>query len=754
LLKQKPNRKIFGTLPYLSIYYLGKSHFDTAKVRMKMIETEQTFDQKIKKYEAKPRKARKLSAKKEKKLEHLATKYKEGNWVMRAPGEPPSVFDSAQANLSLQQLTYYYHSKGFFQAKLNSSFDTIGRKILAKYSVKEGPAYTVKNINYKADTAILRLINADIKASKIIVGENYDAEKISEERERINKLMKDNGYFDFSRQFIFFEVDTNAEKGKVVLDMIIKNPPGGIHEKYIIGKVIFNADIGTDNQKMKRDTSLYKNIYFVYFRKNFSKKILSYKIRIAPGQTYSQTRVQNTQRQLATLDQYRFVDINFEKNKNDTIPNSLTAFIHTSPNKKIDTMEELGANVSQGFIPGPFGNFTVKARNTFRGFEILEIGVRYSITGQAAVTNTNDVLQTTEYGINASLTFPQFFFPTRIRYKFFDYSPRTKIITGYNIVDRPEYIRSNFKTALNYNWNPNNKTQCIFAPIDLTIINTSKLTEDFELYLAGLKAKGNNLINSFGRSLVSNMNFSYIYNNGEFGANKKSKYIRLYAESGGTSLNFLEKFLIKDNDTIFNLKTFRYLKFDTEFRFYFPISKNNTFAMRINIGYANAYEGTHTLPYEKYFFIGGTNSIRAWKPRRLGPGTYADKDTEGNIIYKFEKPGEIIFENNYEFRHRLIGFLKGAVFVDMGNVWTLRDDPARPGSKFQAKNFLAEIAVGAGYGFRFDFSFLILRFDIGVKMWDPAQEAGEKLVARNLSLRHPLGASEQAVFNIGIGYPF
>jgi outer membrane protein insertion porin family len=753
LIKQKPNRKIFGTMPYLSIYYIGKSYFDTAHVRMQMLKTSSAFDDKIKKNQGKPRKVNKLTNKKEKKLQDLTTKYKQGNWLMRVPGEPPSIFDSAQANLSLKQLKLYYHSKGFFQSQVNSSFDTIGKKIIAKYSIREGIPYIIKNINYKADTAILRLITENNNSAKLVTGENYDVEKISEERDRINKLMKDNGYFDFSRQFIFFDIDTLSEKRKVNIDLIIKNPPGGVHEKYSIGKVIFNTDVASGDHEMKRDTLLYKGIFFVFFQKNFSPKILTYKTKIIPGQIYSQSAVQNTQRQLAALDQYKFININFEKNKNDTVANTLIAYIHSSPLKRYQITEEGGLNVSQGFIPGPFGNITFKERNTFKGFEILEVGIRYTVAGQAAVSDPNNVLRTQEFGINAGLTFPQFFFPTRIRYKFYDYSPKTKIITGYNIVDRPEYTRANLKAALNYTWNPSSKVQYTFAPIDLNIINTSRITTDFRGYLEGLRNKGNNLINSFRQSFVSNMNLSYVFNNGEFGSNKKSRYIRLYVESGGTSLNLLNKILLH-HDTLFKLRAFRYIKFNTEFRFYFPVSKNNTFAIRFNFGYVNAYAGPHTLPYEKYFFTGGTNSNRAWKPRRLGPGTYSVRDANGNISYKFEQPGEILFENNYEFRHKLIGFVKGGAFIDMGNVWTLRNDPARPGARFHSNNFLSQIAVGAGYGLRLDFSFLILRFDIGVKMWDPAQEAGKKLVAKNLSLRHPLGASEQAVYNIGIGYPF
>ncbi|HXA01694.1 MAG TPA: BamA/TamA family outer membrane protein [Cytophagaceae bacterium] len=754
LIKQKPNRNFLGTLPYLTIYYIGKSHFDTAQVRKQMVKTSSEFDEKIKKYQAKPGKVRKLTNKKGKKLDDLTVKYKQGNWVMRVPGEAPSIFDSAQANLSLRQLRFYYHSKGFFQSQVTSSFDTVGKKVFAKYSVKEGAAYTIKNINYKADTAILRLITENTKSAKITAGENYDEEKISAERERINKLMKDNGYFDFSRQYIFFEIDTIAEKQKVGIGLIIKDPPGGTHEKYTVGKVIFNTDVATDNQELRRDTLLYKGIYFVYFQRNFSPKILTYKNKIVPGNIYSQSAVQNTQKQLAALDQYKFININFEKNKTDTVGHTLTAFIHTSPLKRYQITDEFGLNVSQGFVPGPFGNLTFKQRNTFKGFEILEVGIRYSITGQAAVSNPGQVYRTQEYGINAGLTFPQFFFPTKIRYKFYDYSPKTKIIAGYNIVNRPEYTRSILKAALNYTWNPSSKVQYTFAPIDINIINTSRITPEFQNYLDTLHKKGNNLSNSFRKSFVSNINLSYVFNNGEFGSNKKSRYIRLYVESGGTTLNFIDKTILNNNDILFGLKAFRYIKLNTEFRFYFPVSKNNTFALRFNFGYVNAYAGTHTLPYEKYFFTGGTNSNRAWKPRRLGPGTYADKDANGNIIYTFEKPGEILFENNYEFRHKLFGFVKGGAFIDMGNVWTLRNDPARPGSRFHSNNFLSQIAVGAGYGLRLDFSFLILRFDIGVKMWDPAQEAGKKLVAKNLNFKHPLGAPEQAVYNIGIGYPF
>jgi outer membrane protein insertion porin family len=757
-IKQRPNRKILGAKVYLSIYYFGKSYYKSEKTKNAIIKATQKFDEKIKKVEGNSKKTTKLEDRKDKKLKKLHTKEKEGNWIMRVPGEPPSIFDSSLAKTSLSQLILYYHSKGFFQVKIHTESDTARKRITYNYLINEGPDYTIKQVtlNKNLDTALVTLLNANDKHSKLKVGENYNEKKIEEERDRITKLLKDNGYFDFSRQFVFFQIDTTEEKLKANIEIIIKDPPGfpGKHQKYIISKIIFNSDISNGNLQVKKDTVNYKGIDFVYSDKRFSKKILTYKIRMSRGQLYNQSAVQSTQRQLAGLDNYKFININFDKNKNDSIQNTLTAYLQTSPLKKYQISDEFGLNISQGWIPGPFGTITFKERNTFKGFEILELGVRYSITGQAAVSSP-EIYKTEEYGANAGLTFPQFFFPTKLRFKFYDYNPKTKLITSYSIVNRPEYSRASTRAALNYTLSPNNNILYTFAPVDINIINTTRETQAFRNYLDTLAAKGNNLRNSFRKSFVSNMNFAFVFNNAEFGTNKKATYFRIYVESGGTSLNLLNKFLLKNSDSLFHLKSFRYIKFQAELRRYYPVSKFNTFAMRFSFGITDAYTGSHSLPYEKYFFSGGSNSIRAWRPRRLGPGSFTDRDpVTGEITYQFEKPGELQFESNYELRFKIISFIKGALFVDAGNVWNIRKNPTTPGGQFKFNTFYSQIAVGAGYGLRFDFSFLIFRLDIGTKIWDPGQYPGEKLVARNLSLKHPLGSKGQSALNIGIGYPF
>jgi outer membrane protein assembly factor BamA len=191
------------------------------------------------------------------------------------------------------------------------------------------------------------------------------------------------------------------------------------------------------------------------------------------------------------------------------------------------------------------------------------------------------------------------------------------------------------------------------------------------------------------------------------------------------------------------LQTFRYVKMNADLRYYYPVKKN-TFAMRYNFGYAYPYGNNRGLPYEKYYFAGGPNSIRAWQLRRLGPGTYAPRDSSGQITYRIERPGELLLEMSWEYRFKIVSFFEGAAFVDAGNVWMLTKDPARPGSEFKVNTFFRQIAVGTGVGLRLNFTFFILRFDLGIKAYDPAVQ---QFVLFNSGLKG-------GIINFGIGYPF
>ena len=226
-------------------------------------------------------------------------------------------------------------------------------------------------------------------------------------------------------------------------------------------------------------------------------------------------------------------------------------------------------------------------------------------------------------------------------------------------------------------------------------------------------------------------------------------------ESGGTTLNFIQKDIFNESNKIFGLDYYQFLRGLTDFRYYIPTKNNNILATRASIGVAKPIGGTEVLPYEKYFFTGGSYSNRAWLPRRLGPGSYTplNSSDEFDEEYKLEQPGEILFEANIEYRFRIKGVLDGAVFTDICNVWTINDD-SREGSLFKTNTFYKTIAVGSGFGFRFDFSFLILRLDVGTKVYDPALDEGKRFIPEDNSIVEMALDKRLTILNLGIGYPF
>jgi len=746
--KQTPNRKFLGTTPYVAIYYLGKKHYDSLKIAHKKEVVEKKFNDKIE-AEQKAKKRRRLENRKEKRLEVFNKNLKDGNWLMRVPGEKPVIFDSAQMHLTERQMHYYLHSQGYFLSDVTTDIDTSGKKISVTYKIHEGDFYRIKSIKYTIkDKKIDSLVHANLKDSPIKVNNRYRETDVSDERERLTRLLKDNGYFDFSRQYIFFKLDSTIGNKMIAMDVLIQNPSGkDAHDQYTISQIYFNTE-STLKRDKTRDTVEYKGIHYIYYDNRFSKKLLNSKMSFHPGDLYNQSKIQITQRQLGSMDMYRFVNLNFEKNSDSA--KTLTAFINTSPLQKYQLTQEYGINVGQALVPGPFGNITIRARNVLRGFEVYETSFRYAIDGQYGFSDTSGVFKTQEYGVNTSVSFPQIFIPTQLKYKFKEYAPRTKLMTGYNFQMRPEYTRQSVRSALTYSWMPNIYKQYNVSLIDINVI-TSNLSNFFRSYLDTLDKSGNKLSVSFRRAFVTSFNAYYIFNNSEFGKIKKSRYFKPFVEIGG----LIPALLRQTDSTLFSLQYFQFVRLNTDLRFYQPVGKTNVIATRLNAGFArpfgnSAKDGNFVLPYEKYFFAGGSNSIRAWKPRRLGPGSYKDPKNG----YKFEQPGEILLEASLEYRFNIFSFFDGAVFADAGNSWTFNYDDTRPGSQFKFDSFYKQIAIGIGYGIRLNFSFLILRFDIGSKIYDPGEPEGKRFIAQKLIKYPPFGVSEQTALNIGIGYPF
>ncbi len=748
LLLQQPN----GRVPLLPIsipvwsYQVGLNSFDTAKVEQKIEDVKAKYDAKIEEAGDNTRKEVKLERKRDNKLQRLERKLEEGNFLMRR-GEPPAIYDSLLTEDSKEQLRLHYFSEGFFNATVEYDTTTKGKRLYLTFNINETEPYTLDSIFYTIPDSAVRTLVFENNDNRILkVGQRYQQELFNNERDRLEDLLRNNGYFDFSKQYIEYNIDSTWTQNGIATEIKISNPQGRKNHKYFeVDSVVFitDADVGLTGE---RETYTLNDITYQYYKRKYNERILDNRVLIRPDEPYSRLKTFNTQRQLFNLDLFKFANIVY-----DTTGNNMLATIYTSPLPKWQISTETGVNVTQG-LPGPMVNFTVRDRNVLKTLGILEFSGRFAVEGVAGAATQESVYKSLEYGANLSLTLPGFAIPfgRRLTRYFGNTNPRTRLSTGFNYINRPEYNRNNINASFGYQWLTSKNHSFTVNLLDVSIIESQIKSGDFSDRLDELAAAGNNLIFSFRTSFSSNMNAQAIFNFNNYGNKEtKSSMIRAYFESTGTFLNLYRNVI--ENDL--GLFPFQFLKGQVEYRNHIPINRGTQFAWRVNSGLALTYGGSEVLPYEKYFFAGGSNSIRAWAPRRLGPGSFVFRGEDGKPDYRFEQPGEMLLEASAEIRQHLFSFVQGALFVDAGNVWYIKTEPVE-GGRFNADDFLSEIAIGTGLGLRLDFDFLVLRFDAGIKTYDPAQNPGERWVIRNLSWKRPFGVKNQTVWNIAIGYPF
>ncbi len=754
-IQQKPNTRIplLNISPGVILYKIGQVPYDSAHIAERLVTWEkekQAIDTQMEAQGDSPKLNRRLG-KVVSHISRLERKLEYGNWFMRT-GNPLVIYDSLKTEESRQQILAYLVNYGFFDANVETEVRKRNQRAFLTYKIDEGAPYIIDSTFTRTrDQDILDLLAKSRRSSNIKPGNRYAQNDLSRERQRVEDLLKDNGYYTFSKSFLNYNVYKDSVEKTVVIEQVIQAPSQAErHRVYTIDSVLFSIASPTDAISDENISKQHEGVHFELYRDRYSEKVINSRIFLRKGGKYNRSDVIETQRLLANLDMFRFVNISF-----DTLGNSLTTKIFTRPNQKYQITNQLGASVTEQ-LPGPFFSHSLRNRNLFRGLEIFEFNFRAGLEGVAAATTEGGVYRSRELSASGSVIFPQFLVPFNFGTleRFGRYNPRTRVLLGYSYVNRPEYVRDALNTIFAYNWATRDlRQQFSVNLLDANLIR-SALNPFFQERLEELQNQGNNLINSFLPSYVSSISGQVIINFNQYGLYNRSQasLLRFYLESGGTTLNLINQDLVRDR----SLQYFQFLKFQTDFRRYLPLDNRSTFAYRLNLGLANPYGVSDgILPYEKYFFAGGSTSIRAWQPRRLGPGSYTPEMREdGTFDYRFEQPGEILFEAMFEYRRKLFGYFDGAFFIDAGNSWTFDVDPTREGTDFRVDRFYKEIAVGTGLGLRMDFDFLVLRLDMGIKAYDPARPEGERFILDNLSFNRPLGERGQQVFNIGIGYPF
>ncbi|WP_460611778.1 translocation and assembly module lipoprotein TamL [Hymenobacter seoulensis] len=802
LVQQKPNSTF--PLPKVAIYQLGRSFYNPERIQKKLEEERTHYNQLIWEAGTDSAKAGKLLTKRERHVRRHQLALDKGNAIMRL-GEPPVIYDSSLTATSTEQLGTFLKSKGFFRNSVTatdtvptklfspfrvltfrSPFHSDSQRVTVVYRIHEGPAFKYSQLDYDVqDTAVARRVLGSQPQSLLHVGDQYDEEVIGNERSRLELMLKNEGFYDFRQQYITLEADTSFAPTTVRLRTIVSKPTRGEqHRLYTVRHVNFITDAGLVRFGQQRDTLVRDSVFYLAYKHRFSTKALDRKLAVRPGDRYSLENTQVTQRQLAGLDMFRFSNVTYRRDREaarDSASGVLDATINASPAKKFQETVELGGTYIAR-LAGPFSNVRFKIRNVFGGAELLEFGLRAGFEGQFNAITGNPQL-TTQLGANVNLVLPQFLVPWRSSRWLARYNPRTRLNGSYTYVDRPEYTRTNIEATYDYIWQRSVYHQFVLTPIDVSVIRTPFITDSYYEELRRLALTQNTpLLRSFDNLFMPSISATSLYNSNDFNQTRDGRYFRLFGEVGGITRGFYQSQPLVvnakpgQND---RLKIYDFAKLTADYRRYHKLSPETYFVYRLSGGAVRALSPTTTqtrgedgviipgsdntqllVPYDKYLFAGGSSSVRAWKPRRLGTGsaTQYELDELGNPVigedgqrvrnYDLEQPGELLLEGNVEYRFPIYSFIKGAVFTDFGNVWTLRADPLRPGAQFKLNQFYREFAVGSGFGLRLDFSFLILRLDIATKVYDPTAP-GSKWAIRNISF-----GENQTALNLGIGYPF
>lgn len=687
--------------------------------------------------------------------------------LLNTIGEPPVLLDTVLTLRSASQMEMYLNSKGHFYSEVSSQTSGNKKKVVT-YTVNVTQPYTLQNLAFQIEDPRLRLIVEANRESGLIKPEsNYDEDVFSDERDRITTLMRSKGYYYFSRDHIRFVVDTNQQHLRFNLTISIPNRshrdpalPDTLvkrnYTRYYVGKVHFmpdkpkTTDFCTDSLPSPEMPGYY---YLFTYEKEFEYKSPSIErsIFIKPGSLYDVRDVSQTIRALSRLNNFKYTNIVFTPSDTSAADEgSGTGFLdcyiyYTRANKRSVSAEAELRNTSGSL--GLAGNIGLTNRNIFKGAE----NFRLTASGAMEVQQTPGIetdpsgflpFNTFEAGLNASLEVPRFLMPIpQSRFPRY-FKPKSTILLGFNYQQRTDYIRYISNISFGYDWQETQQKRHIILPYEINLVKVLPT----DAFLERIKNLDPVIRNAYSDHFITASKYTFLFTNQALNRPRNFSYLRYNLELAGTSVFLASKWTkgaVDPNEgyRIFSIRFAQYVRTDADYRYYHYFDPNNILAFRAAVGYGRPFGNSQILPFEKSYFVGGSNGIRAWNIRSLGPGGF--NETGAPQIDRF---GNIALESSVEYRFPVYKFLKSALFVDAGNVWLEKANTSLPDGEFAINRFYREIAVGAGFGFRLDFSFFVLRTDFAVPIHNPGLPVGNRWIERF--------RPSDLKFNLGIGYPF
>jgi len=776
VLRQEPNRKILGVRFYLWAYNVPNP---------------EKFDKRNEK------RLKKLEKKNTKRIEK-GKKPKEfkpfGSWWRETVGEPPVVYDTSLVVKSVEQVETFLVKHGYFNAEVRAEVKVHERKQMKEvtYKVNTHVPYLIDSLSFDISDERLSFLTQESRRLRkhVSEGDRFDIDKLDKEREELTAYFRNRGYYDFHKELIYFDVDSALNRHAVNLTLGIiprKVPYEGNPDSLIVKpykryrfRNIYIIDrpslrgteiLSSDTIRMRGYTIINQNQLKV------KPKILTQNVLFHPEEYYRIDQVTRTYRRLSALSIVRASSIQFDPVSKDPENRLLDAYIGLTPAPKQNfSLEWSGTN--QGGFLGISGVLGYQNRNIFKSAEVLKLEIRGGIEAQQLLTESgtdaeiNDDVErgfafnTLEFGPQISLTFPKFLLPVRAERFAKSANPRTTLIANLSYQRRPDYERTRSFGSIVYKWNESQTKEWQISPLELSLIKIDR-SAAFDERLEEINDPF--LTNSFQDHFIQSTRVAFILNTQRSEEYKRNFFFyRAELESAGSLLRGiynLSDAQVNENGgyEALGIQFAQYLKTIHDFRYYNVPNEKMSTAYRFSVGVGLPLENLDVLPFEKSFFAGGANGIRAWQARTLGPGSY--RDPEQN----FDKIGDILLEGNIEYRFDITDIFEGAFFVDAGNIWNINPQPARPGAVFAIDRFLGEIAIGLGTGARFNFDFFLIRLDLGLQVKDPSLDRGERWLFQpktdyNAYIDGVNATREdlpdlpyyrwQWNLNIGIGYPF
>lgn len=685
-------------------------------------------------------------------------------WIKNKVGEAPVIFDSTLALRSDRTIQTYMQNYGYFNAEVSHDIQYKKKKAIVSYHIvpnnfwKVGKV-TFPNPTYKTDSITWQRH----KESFLVEGKRFDITTLKAERDRIEGDLKNSGFYFFTKDYVSFDLDTSETSGVVNVNIHINQPTdSSVHEQYKINNIYTITDFGTERagRIMKRDTIAMPEFYFISRKPKFRVGILLDGIYFKQNQLYQRENYQNTIRRFSDLGAFKFVAIDFAKANREG--NYLDAIINLTPAKQHSWGVELQANYSNEGFFGVSGGLSYRNRNLFRYSDLLVI--EPSAGGQFLLgANRPTEIITNNLALNISYYFPRILFPFIKHHRLKSQHPQTKLSFNYGYEKRFDfdslntrvfyYELHNFSATFGYQWESRLSMKHELNPLYFSVYLLPKQGTDFINRLN----ENASLKNSYQERFILGSNYTFYYTTQKSATDASYIFNRLNVEVAGNllmagfSLAHLADNSLNSIPYKIGTREFaQYARIENEFRGFARLEQHISFAGRVHLGLGVPYGNSTTMPFIKQFYTGGPSSMRGFRIREIGPGSYAETgfDDINRPQGFFNQTGDIKIELNGEFRFDLYKFIKAAVFIDVGNIWLLNKDVNRPNANFDFRRFWNEFGVDFGPGLRLDFNFFVIRADYGIPVRDP------RYTSNQWHFKTANNGKEFGQIQIAVGYPF